>query len=793
MKTKYIILALLYALTEISVAQNNMQDAIDAGVKNSSFTYTSTWNTVNCTNAYQGQFTNDVFYKFTLTKPMTVTISLCSFDTNGNEDTDFDTYLHLLNASGGLIDEIDDEYGYCLSDYHSHLEMKDLPAGTYYVVSEGYNQNGNITTTIEGKTVGSANSNFVHTRTMTRNDGSAYIDQIQYFDGLGRPLETVQRGITPARKDLITYQEYDVLGRESNAWLPRVSTGDNGNFVPLNTFTGLSSSIYQNDTKAYSKPVYEASPLNRIVEQYGPGQAWQNNGKSVKTSYLSNNTTVLAELKCRWYSVSGSGLTTALQSNGHYAVNQLFVTKMEDEDGNTSYEFKDKLGRVALTRQKNGTSASTTNTDIYYDTYYVYDDFGNLCYVLPPMINLTATPANGDENDALKRYAYLYKYDNRNRCVKKRLPGCDWIKYIYDDADRLVFSQDGEQRIRETTETPSGGTPGRWSFYIYDAFGRTVVTGESENPSFSGVVRASYGGGDPLFGNYDIQGIGFSWNNCKIYTINYYDNYNFLSQTGFSFLSFSVALGSGLPNYGYDTRYGDNNDPIAAKGLLTGSITAVLDNSTTASFVRKTFYYDYDGRLIQSRTKTPPYDVVDCEYISYNFSGQPIEKKIYHGAGLEHDIYERYKYTYDHAGRLMTVKHMLNDENADRPEIILAQNTYDELGRLKTTAPKNNTTMKLTYTYNTRSWLTNISGTRLSENIYYNQPAFGGTPRYNGNISTVLFDNYLGYNYTYDNMNRLTQAQSIMTGDWGTSYGAYDTQYTYDKNGNMTSLFRLSD
>jgi len=37
---------------------------------------------------------------------------------------------------------------------------------------------------------------------------------VQYFDGLGRPIQTVQRGITPTKQDIATLTEYDGSGRE---------------------------------------------------------------------------------------------------------------------------------------------------------------------------------------------------------------------------------------------------------------------------------------------------------------------------------------------------------------------------------------------------------------------------------------------------------------------------------------------------------------------------------------------------------------------------------------------------
>lgn len=47
---------------------------------------------------------------------------------------------------------------------------------------------------------------------------------------------------------------------------------------------------------------------------------------------------------------------------------------------------------------------------------------------------------------SLAQYAYLYKYDMRNRCIGTKLPGCSWEYKVYDLADRLIFSQTGEQR-----------------------------------------------------------------------------------------------------------------------------------------------------------------------------------------------------------------------------------------------------------------------------------------------------------------------------------------------------------
>ncbi|WP_236264214.1 hypothetical protein, partial [Dysgonomonas sp. Marseille-P4677] len=70
---------------------------------------------------------------------------------------------------------------------------------------------------------------------------------------------------------------------------------------------------------------------------------------------------------------------------------------------------------------------------VLHDTYYVFDDFGNLKAVLPPLASDAMKTGTGWSNTGtllLRDYAYLYEYDSRNRCIAKRLPGTHWIYYV---------------------------------------------------------------------------------------------------------------------------------------------------------------------------------------------------------------------------------------------------------------------------------------------------------------------------------------------------------------------------
>ncbi|WP_321333085.1 RHS repeat-associated core domain-containing protein [uncultured Bacteroides sp.] len=198
-------------------------------------------------------------------------------------------------------------------------------------------------------------------------------------------------------------------------------------------------------------------------------------------------------------------------------------------------------------------------------------------------------------------------------------------------------------------------------------------------------------------------------------------------------------------------------------------------------------YYDYRGRVIQTKSNNHLTGGIEKAYVAYNFTGQPIQKKHIHSATGKTTQTELYTYTYDHAGRLLTTKHKLNTA----AEVTLAEDTYDELGRLKTSKKNNQSNLATTYTYNVRSWMKSSASPLFSQTLYYNDSYGNNTPSYNGNISAMSWttsgDKTRGYNFAYDNLSRLTAAGYLEGGTANTSYG---TSYNYDKHGNMTNLVR---
>ena len=65
---------------------------------------------------------------------------------------------------------------------------------------------------------------YLRTRTMTNASATAWIDHIDYDNGIGDVYQQVDIGITPGHQDLVTLHEYDSHRRPYRVWLP----GSNG-------------------------------------------------------------------------------------------------------------------------------------------------------------------------------------------------------------------------------------------------------------------------------------------------------------------------------------------------------------------------------------------------------------------------------------------------------------------------------------------------------------------------------------------------------------------------------------
>ena len=615
-------------------------------------------------------------------------------------------------------------------------------------------------------------SSYVKTTTMTGASSSTV--STEYVDGLGRSSLTVSKDASPGGGDLATLQEYDLNGRPSRTWLPApINAG--GGFCGADAFKQGSISSF-GDSKPFSQTLYDGSPLDRKVEELGTGSIWHTSNKCVRTEYTTNS----SSNPCRKYEVSTDGSSFSL--NGIWQTGDLDVTVSVDEDGNRRLTFTDMRGLTVLQRDIN-----STDNNRQHDTYFIYDVYGNLCFVLPPMASdiLTSQNTSWTENsDDVARYCYSYKYDNRNLCVSKKLPGCDPVLMRYDKAHRLVFIQDGNLRAAN-----------KWKFNYYDALGREAVSGLCSSSSLPDVSNTEaytfYTGSVSGLNNGTNHLLGYiispSLDEIEPLSANYFDFYYYFSK----FASQSDSLQYRTMT-GYDQIYYDNG-PNSARGLLTGTATCVLGDST---ILVKSLYYDSHGNVIQSH-ESNAVGGYEHDYMHLTFTGKPLTVRHEHSTDSTHHV-DVNTMTYDAMERPLTttVTH-------DGTLVDVITNTYDDLGRLASQSCLNNH-QTTNYSYNIRNWITGIDAGELimKQSLHYADAVDGSTPCYNGNISAMdwnleinNFDMKLNrYCYNYDGMNRLTGASYMMyypmAGMGFNNQENYCTSYCYDLNSNITALQR---
>ncbi len=606
-----------------------------------------------------------------------------------------------------------------------------------------------------------SSQNYVLVRRALTPSNTSAIETLTYIDGLGRPVETVQKGASPDGNDIVTMVEYEGLDRELRSWLP-VAVGSGGAFVSPDAFktAALHSPAYSSDDYPYTENVYESSPLGRVVIKHGPGRAWRAAGRHTATEYLVNRATGVQS--CMDYRVTDDN---RMQCMGVRPAGTLRVIKTTDEDGHSVYDFADMFGNTVLVRRiLNGKSV---------DTNYVFDDFHQLRYVLPPSASaeLGVKGVWGmDGSTVLQDYAYYYLRDGFGRILEKKLPGAEKILYVNDAMGNPVFSQNGVQRAGS-----------QWSFQLYDSLQRPTVSGIivlDGTPDSPLVCTSSFTGNSGRMNGYAPYAGFPAASKTAVTRVRYYDGYDFLgvlTQSERNALAYEPVS---LPYHGAYTY----NGVLQAKGMQTGDIVYALNSGSREATA---LYNDVCGRVVQSR-KLDINGNTDSEYTAYSFTGKPVHRKHVYTADST-AMTEEYTYAYDHADRLTDTRLSLNGGKAR----LLSSISYDGIGRPQSTTLGNGT--RVSMCYNVRSWLTSIDSPYFSETLSYERPGSNGVPCYGGNVSQIDWRATDGsrtlnqsFHNRYDALDRLV---SVDYAKDGTMYKSF-VSYSYDLMGNLLTLRR---
>jgi RHS repeat-associated protein len=652
------------------------------------------------------------------------------------------------------------------------------------------------------------------------NDNSKLNIATNFVDGLGFTIQTIAKNQTVNNADFIQTFEYDNMGRELKKYLPYAYNSTNpGSYRPnANTseqqafYNSGNSLIAQNPYPTY-QTAFDNSPLNRPLEQGQAGQSWQltgsglaNSGHTSKFDYTDNNSTAISDVNNTrmvvYYgaTIDASGnRSLVVNGTGYYASSDLYLTITKganwvssDMKAGTTETYSNKEGKVVLKRTFVNSGQNTT----IISTYFVYDDFGNLCYVLPagaaPDV-LTTSNTLAINSTVLNNVCYQYTYDAKQRLIGKKPPGRDWEYLIYNRLNQQVAMQDGVQRTRN-----------EWSVKKYDALGRPVINGiwTNGNTAISpAALQTILNGQSVLWETRTTTGNGYTtsaWPQTvdTYYSIDFFDDYNV----------------PGLPvSFNYQTYAGNPaGKSNQTNGLATVSETWSLSNHATPLWTVQ--YYDIKDRPIQIQ-KTNQLQGVDISNLEYSFTGMVLKELRQHTTSST-SVSVAKRYIYDHHNRLLQEFEKIGND----PEVQLSELSYNDLGqvvnkKLHKKSGGSSFLQSVDYRYNIHGWLTSINDPSLTANATTNPDnssvsdvdKFGVAyqydqatiPEYNGNIGSMQWASaspsgqpaspLLKYDYRYDKINRMTEAVSSTT---GTKNGSFAEYASYDVMGNLQTMGR---
>ncbi|MGY4537394.1 RHS repeat-associated protein [Mucilaginibacter sp. UYNi724] len=674
---------------------------------------------------------------------------------------------------------------------------------------------------------------------------------ISYKDGLGRPLQTILKQASPSSKDVVQQNVYDAIGREAKHFLPFVYSGVADGSYKIDALSrqalfynpaGSSGTQQTNGVVRTSYPFsetgFDSSPLSRAVEQATVGDSWQlpvtgvgnsnSMGHTLKSIYATNDQLVfnaglltnnpgyhqVAFFSIDINSDQSRTLTRANNNTAAYETGSLFLSIKRGEnwkpgDGciGTTEDYQDKAGRAILKRIYNLKGATVE----CISTYFVYDDFGNLCFIIPQLANPdnAGTPISAA---FMTQYCYQYRYDELQRPTQSKVPGSGWVYTIYNNLDQPVGNQDSVQRMK---------SPQEWTFIKYDVLGRPIIAGVFQhigsNPGIDqrAILQATLTYPYTFYGESRTSAItatGYtnttwptSWS--SLLSTNYYDDY------------------ANIP--GFPLPYDKQSNPSFnknIKGKITVSKIGVLGSTTMLWSVA---YYDNKGRSLLTYKQhllggTSGYSLYnfDTDSTLYAFDDQVMSniRKHYsknstnNGAVVQLTAIDYL--SYDYLGRPVRRQQSLRHLNlAAQPTITLSQLEYNEIGqvrskKLHSVNGGSSWLQNIDYRYNPRGWPVSINNAGLIadggvtnsdtndqfglELSYENTTT--GKPQYNGSISAVKWkagpvngtaQPQLRYDYNYDAINRLTAAENRTPAE-----NFYSEYVAYDVMGNIKGLGR---
>ena len=689
---------------------------------------------------------------------------------------------------------------------------------------------------------GEALANWIRKATYIGDDpytpNDSIVDKV-FYNGLGQPKQTVMVGASAVtKKNIVTPVEYDPVGRQLREYLPYVSTQATENYDAQTSYkqANFYKSLYGNsEVYPYAESIPEAA-TNRPLIQYTQGSVFRNSATLNETQNGTHKprTDATGRFLSNSYRISkaSDNIPMLLYENGqivnrgHFPDGALMKTVTTDPDGKTVATFTDEYEKTYLVRTYMGGNSDTTEAGGWSDLVYVYDKRGLLSAVITPEgeneRNKTATQISMNSDWAKKR-CYIYEYDGLGRMTARRWPGKGRELFVTDPAGNVVATQDSLLR-------PSG----RWRLTRYDIANRPVETLLTQQSITESQMRSYF--------SYETAQQYYSQNGNTLFTSPVYELSDNISltktETGKTDVSYSIGQSVTI-------SFQPEAQTVSLTYVDTAKFSSVLwertamtmskdgeligiaeDGSSNPGTIAQAdilyrytaYFYDCYSRPVQTVTLYPDGSILTAS-TKYNYTALPTRQvarlQVPQGTASSTDtlnVVLTETFTYDKRGRMLTSNATIQTFNSFVQNGNLAYSdtlssaasatyTYDELGHLTGKTLGGN--LSQTLAYNIQDWMTTMQTKKGTSNVfsqtlrYFNPIKPNTTALYSGNISeweTVQGTNTAStYGFTYDTQGRLTNSNRYDGTSTTVSQLYTERDISYDRNGNILALKRISN
>lgn len=427
----------------------------------------------------------------------------------------------------------------------------------------------------------------------------------------------------------------------------------------------------------------------------------------------------------------------------------------------------------------------------HHYTLYYYDRAGNLHRTVPPegvkLLDVSDPAVLARDVPTDHGFITDYEYNSLQQLVRQNTPDGNETDFYYNDIGQLRFSQNANQEYE-----------GAYSYTKYDPLGRVMEVGQSSEDVTGLTTHLEER-------NFPSQGLSQR-------TLTYYTEAN-----GVTYLDASTQPQRFLQNRVSYSRYDGD-----------GNLNTEEDQVTTS------YSYDVGGNVAWMAQDIPE---LGRKFVGYTYdlvSGNVLSVQYQEGAPDQ--FFHRYGYDADN--RLVLAETSVDQKLWERD----AHYDYYRHGPLARTEIGEDKLQGVDYVYTIHGWLKGINHSSLDRNKdpggdnlnnrfapdafgmelnYYrgdftrDGSAFNNTTAtdalapaldhdlFNGNISTwtsqtmanpqgedLQYEQLTGHQYRYDVLNRIKRADfKYFDGGWNATTD-YNTDYTYDANGNILTLNR---